>query len=202
MIRISSRCFSVSSMLKRPLFRGAAPRSGVGVDPLASACLFDGTTAHVRIPSVPGNKQERQQWVEIPRSPSCRRMTAPCALRSSTTSRSPAVLTLARLAAGRQPENDVAAAFASARLPSSSNKLRDSPGNDDAKHERERRQEGDQSSGLFARESASITMSVAASRRSGFPVLPWIAAARECNHFSIIASSKLERLTLPMLELT
>jgi hypothetical protein len=33
MIRISSRCFSVSSMMKRPLFRGAAPRSGVGVDP-------------------------------------------------------------------------------------------------------------------------------------------------------------------------
>lgn len=32
MIRISSRCFSVSSMMKRPLFRGVAPRSGLGAD--------------------------------------------------------------------------------------------------------------------------------------------------------------------------
>jgi hypothetical protein len=106
------------------------------------------------------------------------------------------VLTVARLAAARQPQDHVAVAFASARLPSSSNKLRDSPGNDDAKHERERRQEGDQSSGLFARESASITMSVAASRRSGFPVLPWIAAARERNQFSIAKPSN-GFLTLP-----
>lgn len=37
--------------------------------------MFDATTAHVRIPSVPGNKQERQQWVDLTRSLSRPRTT-------------------------------------------------------------------------------------------------------------------------------
>src|SRR5271167_2727522 len=110
-------------------------------------------------------------------------LTPICALRSCTAWRSPAVLTVPRLAAARRPQNDVAITFASARLRSRP-KLANERRNDHEGDERCRRQEGDQSSGLFARESASITMSVAASRRSGFPVLPEIAVARECNHFA------------------
>ena len=99
------------------------------------------------------------------------------------------VLTLTRLAAARRPQNDVAITFASARSRSSPDELANERRNDHEGHERCRCQEGDQSSGLFARESASIDMCGAASRRSGFPVLPEIAVARECNHFSIAKPS-------------